>query len=229
MANLASRDFYDPAHPTLDTDRSPDVVRIFQHNFPELYQAVKERRIKTSTGEPLVLAGDTLITYKSAIKRMYGNWYGKLRIDLQETIRLSLLEFSWTPKKKILCWDGKDVVNNHQIGNMMPFPSSFPSINVLRASGGHFDYFDRFLQEVQGYYSQGSLFNPTSGLQKAICHQQGYFEFFGTYNNYIEDNLLQDFAEQDLWGITDFAEYVGRANEIIDKRSQRFVDSENPA
>jgi len=228
MQNLASHDFYDPSGKNGDTDRSPKVVRIFEHNFPSLYFAMREHRIKTSTGTEFVLGGDTLITYKLAIQKLWGTLYWRLPIDTQKSIQSTLHRYSWTDKKQILSFDGKEIVNNHQIGNMMPFPSGMPSMNMQRAQAGNYDYFDRFLHVVERYYAKGCSIEPVSELQKAICHQKGYFEFFGSYNNFIEYNLLQDFAGQDLWGITDFDEYVFRANSIIDQRGLRFTDPDTP-
>jgi hypothetical protein len=104
----------------------------------------------------------------------------------------------------------------------MPFPSSVPSMNTLRA-GEYFDYFDRFLEEVKGYYANPIGYLPRSKLQSAIQYQQGYFDFFKTYDQYIEMNLLQDFVGRDLWSITDFREYLQVANEIIDGRGKRYT------
>jgi hypothetical protein len=167
---------------------------------------------------------------------------------------LEILAFSsCTPNKQVMYWDGVMVINNHQIGNMMPFPSGTPSINSIRADvlrdpgmgfnehdrmlcrnalssetkqGAdvkHYDYFDRFLSEVEKYYASRNDYSPESALQVAINYQRGYFDFFQTYVNYIESNLLQDFAGKDLWAITDFSSYVQIANQIIDRRGARFT------
>jgi hypothetical protein len=53
----------------------------------------------------------------------------------------------------IQCWDGRGVINNHQIGNMMPFPSGTPSLNSLRAdmvkipAGQAYDYYRTLRQQ----------------------------------------------------------------------------------
>jgi hypothetical protein len=78
---------------------------------------------------------------------------------------------------------------------------------------------------VKAYYGNPSGYIPSSKLQEAICYQHGYFDFFKTYDQYIEDNLLQDFVSKDLWAITDFREYLQVANDIIDRRGKRFTIS----
>ena len=88
-----------------------------------------------------------------------------------------------------------------------------------------YDYVDKFLAEVKKYYAESVDFRPKSELQIAIYYQRGYFDFFQTYDKFVEDNLLQDFVGKDLWAITDFREYVQVANEIIDSRGKRFSAS----
>jgi hypothetical protein len=253
MTGLAYVDFFDPDR---DADSSPQVVKIYRNQFPDLYRATDRRELKTSTGYATQLGGDTLITYRSAIQKIFGKAFRHLDSQLQRDI-LSVLEAnSNTAEKRIQYWDGCVVINNHQMGNMMPFPSSIPSMNQLRADvvnipsaqaydyyrdlrhqffGDNegkplvterlYDYFDRFLAEVKKYYAEPADFRPTSELQVSIYYQRGYFDFFQTYDKYIEDNLLQDFVGKDLWGMTDFREYVQVANKIIDGRGKRFTAS----
>lgn len=251
MNVLAYADFYDRVR---DTDASPKVVAIYRAQFPDLYQAADVGEIRTSTGQKCSLAGETLITYRSAITRIYGTPYRYLPPQAQVEIREILASSSCTPNKQVMYWDRDMVINNHQIGNMMPFPSGMPSINSFRADvirdpgpgfserermlcrkagsgevGGWganvrlYDYFDRFLSEVEKYYAQRNSFRPATALQVAIHYQRGYFDFFQTFANFIEANLLQDFAGKDLWGITDFEMYVQMANQIIDSRGARFT------
>lgn len=108
---------------------------------------------------------------------------------------------------------------------MMPFPSGVPSLNSTRAGAGLYDYFDRFLDEVESFYARSSAFRPTTGLQRAIDYHRSYFDFFQTYDKFIEDNLLQDFVGKDLWSMASFQEYVQTANEIIESRGKRFTAS----
>jgi hypothetical protein len=253
MTGLAYVDFFDPAR---DTDSTPQVVQIYRNQFPDLYRATDRGELKTSTGSAIQLGGETLITYRSAIQRIYGTAFRYLDAPTQRNIESALDTNSNTAEKRIQCWDGRDVINNHQIGNMMPFPSGTPSLNSLRADmvkipvgqaydyyrtlrqqffDGNkgkplvterlYDYFDRFLAEVKKYYAAPADFRPTSELQVAIYYQRGYFDFFQTYDKFVEDNLLQDFVGKDLWAITDFREYVQVANEIIDSRGKRFSAS----
>jgi hypothetical protein len=219
MTRLAYRDFL---HPVIDTDRSPQVKEIYRHQFPKLYQAVNNGELKTPDGKVVALEGDTLITYKRPIRRIYEKYFGDLDSATQKTIQQTLEAHSHTAEKRIKFWDGVGVVNNHQIGNMMPFPSSQPSMNVLRA-GSLYDYFDKFLAEVQSYFASRTSYQPTTSLQRAIYFQREYFDFFKTYDKYIEDNLLQDFVGKDLWGISDFHEFVSVASDIIDRRGKRFT------
>lgn len=222
MTVLTYEDFFDPV---IDPDRSPRVVNIYRYQFPDLYQAEESGELKTSDGCAVILKGDTLITYKSAIKWIFGKYFGELDSATQNDILSVLGTYSCTPLKQIRFSDGKGIVNNHQIGNMMPFPSSTPSMNTLRAST-YYDYFDRFLEEVRSYYVNPKGFLPSSKLQAAIQYQHGYFDFFKSYDQYIEQNLLQDFVGKDLWGITNFREFVQVANEIIDGRGKRFTVTE---
>ena len=219
MTALSYVDFFDRDH---DADSSPRVVNLFKHQFPDLYQATNRGEIKTADRRQMVLGGDTLITYRSAVKKIYGKYFSELDTSTMKDILSALEVYSVTAYKKIQFSDGKGVVNNHQIGNMMPFPSSLPSMNTLRA-GKYYDYFDRFLNHVKGYYDNPTGFLPSSKLQEAIYYQHGYFDFFKTYDNYIERNFLQDFVGKDLWGIADFREYLRVANEIIDSRGKRFT------
>jgi hypothetical protein len=226
MTALPYLDFFDPA---LDADSSPQVVKIYRKQFPDLYRAAGSGELKTSSGIAIQLGGDTLITYRSAIRRIYGKYFRHLDAPKQREI-LSILDvYSNTAEKRIQFCDGLDIVNNHQIGNMMPFPSGMPSLNSLRADVGAppgadklFDYFDRFLSEVKSYYAKSADYRPTSKLQAAIYYYCGYFDFFGTYEKFVEDNLLQDFVGKDLWTVTDFREYLQVANDIIDSRGKRF-------
>jgi hypothetical protein len=251
MTTLSHADFYDPER---DTDSSPKVVQIYRAQFPSLYLASDLGELRTSLGERCFLGGETLITYRSAITRIYGMPFRHLMPQEQKVILEILESSSCTPNKHVMYWDGVMVINNHQIGNMMPFPSGTPSINsfradVLRDPGTgfnehdrmlcrkalssetkqgvadvkHYDYFDRFLSEVERYYAKRNDFFPETALQVAINYQRGYFDFFQTYVNFIESNLLQDFAGKDLWAITDFSSYVQIANQIIDRRGARFT------
>lgn len=224
MTRLAYQDFFDLAH---DPDSSPRVVKIYRQQFPDLYQATDRGELKTTDGRPVILGGDTLITYRSAVKKIYGKYFRELDSVTQKDILSALEAYSCTSQKQIQFSDGKGVINNHQLGNMMPFPSSIPSMNILRASK-FYDYFDRFLNEVKEYYGNPSGYIPSSKLQEAIYYQHGYFDFFKTYNRYIEVNLLQDFVGKDLWSITDFRKYLQVANEIIDSRGKRFTETTEP-
>lgn len=251
MTALAYIDFFDPAR---DTDSSPKVVQIYRNQFPGLYQATDSAGLKTTRGSPIMLGGDTLITYRSAIQRIYGKAFRFLDVATQKDIRSALEKYSNTAEKQIHYWDGVNVLNNHQIGNMLPFPSDIPSLNTIRADvvkipaapaydyyrdlrqqffeGNEgkplvterlYDYFDRFLAEVKRYYAESTDFRPKSELQVAIYYLRSYFDFFQTYERFVEDNLLQDFVGKDLWSITDFREYLQVANEIIDSRGKRFT------
>ena len=219
MTSLAYVDFFDPVR---HADSSPKVVQIYRNQFPELYRATDRGELKTSTGSAIQMGGDTLITYRSAIQRIYGKQFRHLDASTQRDIQSALDRYSNTAEKRIQFWDGV-VINNHQIGNMMPFPSGIPSLNSLRADVVNiptgqaydyyrtlrqqflvnnegrttvteklYDYFDRFLSEVKKYYTEATDFCPTSELQVAIYYYRSYFDFFKTYEKFIEDNLLRN-------------------------------------
>lgn len=130
MTPLAYADFFDP---TRDADSSPQVVKIYRDQFPDLYRASDHGELRTAMGSPVKLGGDTLITYRSAIQKIYGKTFRFLDATTQGDIRSALDTYSNTAEKRIKHWDGEVVINNHQIGNMMPFPSDIPSLNSLRA------------------------------------------------------------------------------------------------
>ncbi len=224
MTALAFRDFY---HPRRDADCSYDVVKIYRAQFPELYWATDREEIKSSDGCALVLAGDTLITYKCAVRKIYGRPINDLDAATKQEIRAVLETYSHTSQKRIKCWEdeAQAIINNHQLGNMMPFPSGRPSMNSLRAVGPLYDYFDAFLAEVKRFYFPSRTDDPPTPLQRAIEFQRGYFEFFRTYDNFIEKNQLQDFVDVDLRSIGNFAEFVRKGNEIIDRRGKRLTAS----
>lgn len=221
MIELAFKDFYDPPD---DADCSREVLTVYRAQFPDLYRAADCGLIKTSTGLPCQLGGDTLITYKSVIRKIYGKYFADLDAQTKLDIRSALESFSHTSRKRISYWDSETLtlINNHQIGNMMPFPSGRPSLNSLRATAPLYDAFDGFLIEVERYYSARHSYRPHSELQRAIAYQMGYFDFFQNYNGFIEGNLLQDFEGKNMSAITDFRHYVEVANEIIDRRGRRF-------
>jgi hypothetical protein len=104
MTALAYRDFYDPVH---DADRSNTVIEIYRKRFPDLYHAVERGEIKTSTGIALQLGGDTLITYKCAIRKIYGKHFADLDPRTRLDIRSVLEACSHTSQKRISCWDDK--------------------------------------------------------------------------------------------------------------------------
>lgn len=247
MTELAYIDFYDPKR---DTDSTRRVVEIYRAQLPGLYGAAERGDIRTLKKEKTYLGGETLITYRSAIRRLFGKSFQYLVPTVQEEILAALESVSITSKKNVMCWDAKQrlVINNHQIGNMMPFPSGVPSINSFRADvikdpgpgftererslcrsrqtgseGRLFDYFDRFLCEVERYYGHREGFEPVTALQVAIRYQHGYFDFFQTFDNYIEANLLQDFVGVSLWSIDNFQDYLETANRIIDERGARIA------
>jgi hypothetical protein len=227
MTGLPYVDFFDPAR---DTDSTPQVVQIYRHQFPDLYRATDRGELKTSTGSAIQLGGETLITYRSAIQRIYGKAFRYLDASTQRDIESALGTNSNTAEKRIQCWDGRDVVK-------IPAGQAYDYYRTLRQQffGGNegkplvterlYDYFDRFLAEVKKYYAAPADFRPTSELQVAIYYQRGYFDFFQTYDKFIKDNLLQDFVGKDLWAIANFREYLQVANEIIDSRGRRFSAS----
>jgi hypothetical protein len=218
MTSLPFHDFYTTKG---ETDCCSEVETIYRQQFPTLYHAVDRGEIKTPNGKVVIIKGDTLITYKTPIRRFFKGTFDKLNDDTKAEIRSILEQSSQTSQKKINYYNGRELINNHQIGNMMPFPSSIPSMNIERARAFH-DYFDCFLVEVNKYYSHSSNYQPVTSLQQAILYQREYFDFFKSYDQYIEENLLQDFVGHDLSSITDFREFVQVANEIIDNRGRRF-------
>ncbi|URZ87642.1 DUF6994 family protein [Floricoccus penangensis] len=187
---------------------------------------------------PKYHSGDSLNTYRSAIlRKYYGKAYANLGRDDQEKIlqiikRHTLVnsenggllfefDFEANSKKEIKC-----LCNNYQLGNFGIWVSRKYGINTTRAQIGYDDFFDLTLNEIKNYY-EGKF--ADNSLSKAIKYDSDYFNQFSGFDEFIEDNFLQDFLNEKgevikLSEIDEFENYVETINNIIQKRGKRIIN-----
>lgn len=181
--------------------------------------------------------GDTLNTYRSAIKRYYGNYYRFLDRDKQIEILEIIKKYTRQDEEQVFEFKNSNkqgsiyfqVCNNYQLGNFGIFPTR-DGINPKRAQEPYFDFFDEFLVVLYQFYENDD-FNPNDELKKAIVNQKDYFFKFDNFNDFIDKNVLWDFFYQnenngyslkDLSGSKDFEEYVKNVTSIIYARGEKI-------
>lgn len=178
--------------------------------------------------------GDTLNTYRIAIKKYYGSYYRFLNRDVQLEIIDIIKKYTLHDDNQLFEFEAVDgngnayfqVCNNYQLGNFGILPIR-GGINPKRAQNPYLDYFDQFLYELNSFYEGESDMN--GDLQKSILDREDYFNQFNNLEGFIEKNLLWDFLETDendnlnlkyLSDIEDFEEYISAVTDIIYKRGR---------
>ena len=178
--------------------------------------------------------GDTLNTYRIAIKKYYGSYYRFLNRDVQLEIIDIIKKYTLHDDNQLFEFEAVDgngnayfqVCNNYQLGNFGILPIR-GGINPKRAQNPYLDYFDQFLYELNSFYEGESDMN--GDLQKSILDREDYFNQFNNLEGFIEKNLLWDFLETDendnlnlkyLSEIEDFEEYISAVTDIIYKRGR---------
>lgn len=80
------------------------------------------------------------------------------------------------------------------LGNFMPMPEG---LNQKRGKPLQ-DRFDMYLYEVKKFYeNEYNYFGKLEALGVELKRKENYFKGFGSFKNYIEQNYLQDFVEDD--------------------------------
>lgn len=80
------------------------------------------------------------------------------------------------------------------LGNFMPMPEG---LNQKRGKPLQ-DRFDMYLYEVKKFYeNEYNYFGKLETLGEELKRKENYFKGFGSFKNYIEQNYLQDFVEDD--------------------------------
>ncbi|NLR09829.1 MULTISPECIES: hypothetical protein [Lactobacillaceae] len=208
-----------------ESDRCPLINEIYQQIFP-WYDKKAD-------------AGDTLNTYRLAIQQYYGHYYWNLDRASQIEIIGIIRQYAPHNESQIFEYEQIDqygkpyyqVCNNYQLGNFGILPVH-GGINPKRSGSPYFDFFDCYLEKVATFYA-GKLGDDR--LSVAIRKQSAYFEQFGSFDQFVEKNILMDFFEghgdgQDrlydqpvrLSGLQSFKDYVRASSRIITRRSQRI-------
>lgn len=184
--------------------------------------------------------GDTLNTYRTAIKQFYGQYYSQLDRETQLEI-LDIIK-QYTPHNNehlfefdVINDDGtsyKQVSNNYQLGNFAIWPSR-GGINPNRAHAPYNDYFDNMIAEVYDYYQNG--LTSDNKLHEAMLKQSDYFNLFEDITDFVVQNYLVSFFEDDpenensmLWlrlsECQNFSEYVQYVTQIITQRGHEIYN-----
>lgn len=185
-------------------------------------------------------AGDTLNTYRIAVKHFYGKYYRFLDRDKQLEI-LDIIKRN-TDHDEGFLFEFEDIdnngnkyyqlSNNYQLGNFGILPIS-GGINPARAQAPYYDFFDRYLLVIGDFYADS--LEKTDKLTTAIFQQREYFEAFNGIDNFLEVNGLNDFIEvgvnEDgseeyfvvgLSTAENFEEYVKAVMEIVKSRGEQM-------
>ncbi|RMC51638.1 hypothetical protein [Lactobacillus sp. ESL0225] len=161
-------------------------------------------------------AGDTLNTYRIAVKKYYGSYYRFL--DRKKQLEIIGIIKKYTPHNsdQIFEFEATDknghsyyqLCNNYQLGNFFILPVH-GGINPKRARVPYNDFFDKFLIVLNDFY----------------------FKNFTTYTDFIDKNYLWSFTEkvtkdnislQKLSGKSTFEEYVLSITDIVKQRGQEL-------
>lgn len=178
-------------------------------------------------------AGDTLNTYRIAIRKYYGRGYRYLRREEQLRILDIIRENTSHSPNQIFEIEETDargnlyyqVCNNYQLGNFGVMPIR-GGINPKRSFAPYLDFFDSYLKEVNAFYSD--QLSSANRLARAIDLQQNYFKSFGSMSNFLDANMMMDFIREAESGFEmvplseckNFEEYVGEVTTIVSRRSK---------
>lgn len=178
-------------------------------------------------------AGDTLSTYRTAIRVFYGHNYRFLGRKSQKEILAIVRKYTPHGERQVFEVEQVDkrgksyyqICNNYQLGNfgIMPIRGG---INPKRAGSPYSDFFDKYLELVSASYA-GNL-TVVDGLSEAIQKQKEYFESFHNMDDFVDRNMLTDFFVKTgssyevipLSKKKSFEEYVRVATKIISLRGK---------
>jgi hypothetical protein len=235
LDRISNFDFY-PLYPE-DPDKSKEMYAIYCILWRDKIEPNSDCLFKAET----YYSGETLCTNKLAVLDKYGYYFQHLDDIKKIEIKNILLEHGVGFENKVYDEEKQNIENNHQLGNFMPLPSTTTkdyigeakySLNTGRSNNPFFDYFDLFLFEIQKYYENG-LESTSTKLRNQFKVNQQYFAKFGSFNDYIKSNFLDDFFEgQNSNGNyvaiielskMNFKDYVIKKMEIIQKRGERIL------
>lgn len=179
-------------------------------------------------------SGDTLNTYRTAIKKFYGNYYRFLDRNTQLEIIEIIKKYTNYDKDQIFEFEDTDkngnsyfqICNNYQLGNFGILPIR-NGINPKRSKYPYLDFFTDFINVLYNFYEEEDFVSDDE-LKEAILQQADYFNQFEDLNDYLDDNFLRDFLylRDDGYYIIDlensetFEDYVSTVTEIIVKRGR---------
>ncbi|RHW49325.1 DUF6994 family protein [Lactobacillus bombicola] len=203
-----------------EADRSELINSIYHKLFPWFDKQVH--------------AGDTLNTYRIAVKKYYGTYYRFL--DQEKQLEIITIIKKYTPHNDERIFEFEDtdkngksyyqLCNNYQLGNFGIFPIH-GGINPKRACAPYNDFFDKFLSLVCDFYA--GMLKLDNGLAKAIDYQTDYFKQFKDMADFVKQNFFCDFfidtnyysaTYKKLSASSTFAEYVSLVTDIVTKRSK---------
>lgn len=184
-------------------------------------------------------AGDTLNTYRIAVKKYYGEYYRFLNREVQLKILEIIKKYTLHDETQIFEFEETDkngntyyqLCNNYQLGNLGILPIH-GGINPKRAQAPYFDFFDSFLKTLSNFYNDS--LNKENELEKAIYCQSNYFNQFDNNENFFNLNYLFSFVEdinQDTYYLKQlsscqtFEEYVALVTDIVKKRSEELFNA----
>jgi len=214
----------------LTQGEEPDRVRLINEIYHKIFPWFDENE----------QAGDTLNTYRTAVKKFYGSNYRFLKREQQlEIIGIikkytnfsdnHLFEFEATNAQGQTYYQ---LCNNYQLGNFGILPIH-GGVNPARATSPYLDFFNEFILALNDYYN-GEL-EKKDKLSSAILKQNKYFSSFEDLESFLNDNFLNDFvywykdenektcyAVEGLSDTESFEEYVSMASNIITLRVQNI-------
>lgn len=180
-------------------------------------------------------AGDTLSTYRTAIRVFYGHNYRSLDRKRQREILTIVQKYTPRGERQVFEVERIDkhgrpyyqICNNYQLGNFGIMPIR-DGINPKRARSPYFDFFDKYLELVNAFYAD--QLTAADGLPEAIQKQRMYFENFHDMDNFVDMNMLTDFFENNgssyevipLSKMRSFEEYVRAVTKIISLRGRHL-------
>lgn len=182
-------------------------------------------------------SGDTLNTYRLAIRKYYGKPYRSLNRQTQLQIIDIISKYTLHDENYLFEFEDIDkhgniyhqISNNYQLGNFGILPRQY-GINPRRSQKPYTDFLDKFVIVVFDFYNNQD-FAAVDSLKKAIQLQKNYFDYFGSFRNFAEDNFmlgnLVSFRVDNSSGkygiiklseCVDFENYVATASNIIAHR-----------
>jgi len=214
----------------LTQGEEPDRVRLVNEIYHKVFPWFDENE----------QAGDTLNTYRTAVRKFYGSNYRFLKREQQlEIVGIikkntnfsdsHLFEFEFTNSHGKTYYQ---LCNNYQLGNFGILPIH-GGANPARAFNPYLDFFNEFILVLNDYYN-GKL-EGKDKLSSAILMQSKYFFAFEDLKSFLSDNFFNEFvycykdenekmcyAVKGLSNTESFEEYISIVSNIIKLRGQNI-------